>query len=67
MNIAAFLDIDGTLYRNSLMIDHFKKMVKYEIVDPGLWHSTLKTPFDEWRKRMGEVHVQQMRFQRCEA
>ncbi|HSN66914.1 MAG TPA: HAD-IB family hydrolase, partial [Fusibacter sp.] len=30
MNIAAFLDIDGTLYRNSLMIEHFKKMVKYE-------------------------------------
>jgi len=54
MNIAAFLDIDGTLYRNSLMIEHFKKMVKYEIVDPGLWHSSLKTPFDEWRKRVGE-------------
>ena len=54
MNIAAFFDIDGTLYRNSLMIEHFKKMVKYEIIDPALWHTSLKNAFTEWRKRVGE-------------
>ena len=25
--IAAFFDIDGTLYRDSLMIEHFKKLI----------------------------------------
>jgi len=54
MKIAAFLDIDGTLYRNSLMIEHFKKMVKYEIIDPALWHTSVKNAFIEWRKRVGE-------------
>ncbi len=54
MNTAAFLDIDGTLYRNSLMIEHFKKMVKYEVIDPSLWHTSLKDTFVEWRKRVGE-------------
>lgn len=54
MNTAAFLDIDGTLYRNSLMIEHFKKMVKYEVVDPGVWHTSVKSAFIEWRKRVGE-------------
>lgn len=54
MTVAAFFDIDGTLYRNSLMIEHFKKMVKYEIIDPALWHTSLKTAFTEWRKRVGE-------------
>jgi len=54
MNTAAFLDIDGTLYRNSLMIEHFKKLVKYEVVDPGVWHTSVKDAFIEWRKRVGE-------------
>ena len=54
MSIAAFLDIDGTLYRNSLLIEHFKKMVKYEVIDPSLWHTSVKDAFIEWRKRVGE-------------
>lgn len=54
MNIGAFLDIDGTLYRNALMIEHFKKMVKYEVVDPTLWHKNVKNAYVEWRKRVGE-------------
>lgn len=33
-NTAAFFDIDGTLFRNSLMIEHFKKLIKYEVIDP---------------------------------
>ena len=35
MAIAAFFDIDGTLYRNSLMVEHFKKLLKYEVIDPS--------------------------------
>ncbi len=52
--IAAFFDIDGTLYRNSLMIAHFKKLVKYEILDPLSWHSDVKTAYTNWRRRTGE-------------
>jgi HAD superfamily hydrolase (TIGR01490 family) len=54
MNTAAFLDIDGTLYRNSLLIEHFKKLVKYEVIDPSLWHTSVKSAFVEWRKRVGK-------------
>ena len=52
MNTGAFFDIDGTLYRNSLMIEHFKKLVKYEVIDPRLWHSNVKYTYKEWRKRV---------------
>ncbi|SDY77147.1 HAD-superfamily subfamily IB hydrolase, TIGR01490 [Proteiniborus ethanoligenes] len=53
-NVAAFFDIDGTLYRNSLMIQHFKKMLKYEVIDPLIWHSSVKHTYDEWEKRFGD-------------
>ncbi len=52
MNTGAFFDIDGTLHRNSLMIEHFKKLVKYEVIDPRLWHSSVKYTYKEWRKRV---------------
>lgn len=52
-NIGAFLDIDGTLYRNSLMIEHFKKLLKYEVVDPALWHNHVKHTYYNWEKRQG--------------
>ncbi len=51
--IAAFFDIDGTLYRNSLMIEHFKKLIKYEVIDPALWHSHVKHSYEDWEKRRG--------------
>ena len=53
-NIAAFFDIDGTLYRNSLMIQHFRKLIKYEVIDPYAWHSHVKHTYDDWEKRHGE-------------
>lgn len=31
-NIAALFDIDGTIFRDSLLTAHFKKLVKYEII-----------------------------------
>ncbi len=52
MNTGAFFDIDGTLHRNSLLIEHFKKLVKYEVIDPRLWHSNVKYTYKEWRKRV---------------
>jgi len=51
MNTGAFFDIDGTLHRNSLMIEHFRKLVRYEVIDPRLWHSGVKYTYTEWRKR----------------
>ena len=53
-NVAAFFDIDGTLYRDSLMIEHFKKLIKYEVIDPALWHSHVKHTYKEWQERVGE-------------
>ena len=53
MNVGAFLDIDGTLYRGSLMIQHFKKLIKYEVLDPVVWHSQVKSTYDDWKRRHG--------------
>lgn len=53
-NIAAFFDIDGTLYRNSLMIEHFKKMIKYEVMDPAIWYGHLRDSYSEWERRYGD-------------
>lgn len=50
---AAFFDIDGTLYRDSLMIEHFKKLIKYEIIDERLWLDNGKDVFNDWDKRQG--------------
>jgi len=52
-NIAAFFDIDGTLFRNSLMIEHFKKMIRYEVIDPSVWYGRLRDSYSEWEKRYG--------------
>lgn len=51
--IGAFFDIDGTLYRDSLMVEHFKKLIKYEVVDPAIWHNKAKKAFHDWDKRTG--------------
>lgn len=52
-NIGAFFDIDGTIFRNSLMIEHFKKLIKYEVIDPSIWYK-IKPIYDEWEKRYGD-------------
>lgn len=51
---AAFFDIDGTLYRNSLMIQHFKKLIKYEVIDPSIWHNHVKHKYSVWENRYGD-------------
>ncbi|RQD69699.1 MAG: HAD-IB family hydrolase [Tindallia sp. MSAO_Bac2] len=52
-NIAAFFDIDGTLHRDSLMMEHFKRLIRYEIIDPHYWYSHAQKAFRNWDKRMG--------------
>ena len=47
---AAFFDIDGTIYRNSLLIEHFKMMVKYEYINMMTWEGKVKEKFIKWEK-----------------
>lgn len=52
-NTAAFFDIDGTLYRDSLMVEHFKKLIKYDIIDQKAWFGHARDTFMNWDKRQG--------------
>ncbi len=52
--VGAFFDIDGTIYRNSLMTEHFKKLIKYEVIDPIHWHGKVKGLYQEWTTRYGD-------------
>ena len=53
MRTGAFFDIDGTLFRESLMIEHFKKLLRYEVLDEALWHSDIRVKYENWQKRRG--------------
>lgn len=53
-NIAAFFDIDGTIFRNSLMIEHFKKLITFEVIDPAIWYTKVKKVYMEWESRFGD-------------
>lgn len=53
-NIGAFFDIDGTIFRNSLMIEHFQKLINFEVIDPAIWHTKVKSAYEEWEKRFGD-------------
>ena len=50
----AFFDIDGTIFRNSLMIEHFKKLIKYEVINPAIWYTKVKKVYQEWDSRFGD-------------
>ena len=52
--IGAFFDIDGTIYRNSLLTEHFKKMIKYELIDPLAYEEKVKETFKLWNERKGD-------------
>lgn len=51
---AAFFDIDGTIFRNSLMIEHFQKLISFEVIDPEIWYTKVKKVYLEWEKRYGD-------------
>jgi len=53
MCVAAFFDIDGTLYREGLITELFKKLIKYEIIEMDKWYSEVRPEFENWDKRQG--------------
>ncbi len=52
--IAAFFDIDGTLYREGLITEVFKKMVTHEIIASQKWTDDVQPAFMKWDRRQGE-------------
>ena len=56
-NVAAFFDIDETLSRDSLMIEHFKMLMKYNIIDSQVWYSELKPLYDRYDKRFANYEI----------
>lgn len=51
---AAFFDIDGTIYREGLITEVFKKMIKYELIAEDKWSSEVRPAFLKWDKRIGD-------------
>ncbi|WP_392436043.1 hypothetical protein ACF3OI_04265 [Finegoldia magna] len=51
MKIGAFFDIDGTIARDSLMIEHFKKLVNFEIIDQKLYYEKVYPAYQKYEKR----------------
>lgn len=52
--IAAFFDIDGTLVRESILIKHFKKLVKYGIIPEVHWVNSIKPKYEAFERRYGD-------------
>ncbi|MBM6861676.1 HAD-IB family hydrolase, partial [Clostridium saudiense] len=46
--IAAFFDIDGTIYREGLITEVFKKIIKYELVDEEKWYKEVRPAYLLW-------------------
>lgn len=54
MAVAAFFDIDGTIYREGLITEVFKKMVTHEIIGQEHWNDDVKDAYNAWDRRVGE-------------
>ena len=52
--VAAFFDIDGTIYREGLITEVFKKIIKYELVDEEKWYKEVRPAYLLWDKRQGD-------------
>ena len=52
--IAAFFDIDGPIYREGLITEVFKKIIKYELVDEEKWYKEVRPAYLLWDKRQGD-------------
>lgn len=50
-NIAAFFDIDGTIFRNSLLIEHFKMLISYKFIKYEAYSDSVEEKFNKWTKR----------------
>lgn len=59
---AAFFDIDGTISREGMISEMFKKMVKYELIDNSKWYSEVQPAYTQWDKRTGDydTYLQKM-------
>lgn len=53
MTKAAFFDIDGTLFRNSLLIEHFLKLVEAGILDRKIWTDEIGPLYSKYENRFG--------------
>jgi len=51
---AAFFDIDGTIYREGLITELFKKLIKHELTEATKWHDEVKPNYMKWDTRRGE-------------
>ncbi len=49
--IAAFFDIDGTIFRDSLMIAHFRIMREFGVMDDFEWGQNINFSEERWHKR----------------
>jgi HAD superfamily hydrolase (TIGR01490 family) len=50
-NIGAFFDIDGTIFRDSLMTTNFNKLVKHEVIDNKVYYNEVKEVEEDWVRR----------------
>ncbi|NLC85100.1 MAG: HAD-IB family hydrolase [Ruminococcaceae bacterium] len=59
---AAFFDIDGTISREGLISEMFKKMIRYELIDTARWQEEVKPAYSNWNRRMGDydLYLQKM-------
>lgn len=59
---AAFFDVDGTISREGLISEMFRKMIKYELIDINKWHREVEPAFTKWNKRVGDydLYLQKM-------
>ena len=53
-NRAAFFDIDGTLARESMLIQHFKRLIKYGIIDESEWINRIRPRYHLYNQRYAE-------------
>lgn len=51
--IAAFFDIDGTLYREGMITEIFKKFIKSDIIESDRWYNEVRDYYVKWDKRIG--------------
>ncbi|WP_073997787.1 HAD family hydrolase [Anaerococcus urinomassiliensis] len=50
---AAFFDIDGTLFRNSLLIEHFLLLTADGIIPESAWSQEIGPLFEKYQNRLG--------------
>lgn len=50
---AAFFDIDGTLFRNSLLIEHFLLLTADGVIEESAWTNEIGPLYDKYQNRLG--------------